>query len=76
MSRIDLLTAMKALGLSGAMALEDNLQAIEDLVEFHYDDAERLNSVRSEFEKFHHPWARSIVERIDGHLTHISQVRR
>lgn len=68
MSGFDIVTAMQALGLPAALAIEDNLHAIEDLVDFHYDDRERLGLMRGELHRFRHPLARSIVERIDSHM--------
>lgn len=68
MSGFDIVTAMQALGLPAALAIEDNLRAIEDLVDFHYDDRERLGLMRGELHRFRHPLARSIVERIDSHM--------
>jgi len=67
-TQIDILAAIKALGIKGAMALTDHLRAIENLVDFHYDDHTRLNSIRKELAKYRQPWARSIVTRIDSHL--------
>ena len=76
MSGFDIIAAMQALGLPSALAIEDNLRAIEDLVDFHYDDHERLGLIRGELHRFRHPLARSIVERIDSHMQNFRTSRQ
>src|SRR3546814_351759 len=69
MSGFDIIEAMRKLGLEGALALEGNLQTISDLADFHYDDHQRLQAIRRGLQTYHHPLARSIVAKIDSHLS-------